>query len=681
MEWLEEPRRGASDAEIEAYMRQECSTDTCVANKEGFFLKWQTQVGEHITSNFMNKFAKWTSDEDRIVDIWCIKPMHTLKIQPFFTAKNADKSVELRTKGNTLFQEKNEKRALIWYSQAISLAPHDVGDVLSVAYGNRSAVLFHMGEYRLCLEDIDLALESNYPRKLHFKVFDRRAQCYQKLRQFTAAQGAFQDALKALELSDIDAKKMKMWTNDINKRLEQCKGKEDNDSPVKEDSLSYRLFDGASATHPCASAALELRSSKEMGRYWVAGRDIPAGQVIFGETPLSAVLKEDKIGSHCSTCFKQVIAVVPCPTCCNVIFCSRACRNDALATFHPWECKHVAYLKAGGISHNAQIAMRMITERGPKFFKDREKCADYLKKLNLLVSLEEHRSPTDFFQRTLMACLLLKVLQRSHFFYKWTGDLEAEIQGEEDLTEVELRVGAILLKQLQVIQFNAHTIGALASIEGRELSLSNTRPVKIASGLYPTMSLLNHSCYGGCVRYYEGSKMVMITVRPVLKGEMICENYGPKFTKDEFTARQRKLYSRYWFRCGCEACTGRWPTYEHFEELSSQLKILCPKCLTIFPNVNLDVPMVKCTKCCGSSNLSLIMKNIKENESSFRQGMLLMEDWKNREKAISAFTEFVNLAARMVAPPYREMHLAQDHLRTLIFTRGKMHTLPNPKSK
>jgi hypothetical protein len=39
-----------------------------------------------------------------------------------------------------------------------------------------------------------------------------------------------------------------------------------------------------------------------------------------------------------------------------------------------------------------------------------------------LVGLEKQREPLDFLQRTLMAVLLLKVLQRSGYFGPWCDD-------------------------------------------------------------------------------------------------------------------------------------------------------------------------------------------------------------------------------------------------------------------
>ena len=47
---------------------------------------------------------------------------------------------------------------------------------LSIALGNRSAVLFSLKAYNLALDDIRLALESGYPEELRFKLIDRKVE-------------------------------------------------------------------------------------------------------------------------------------------------------------------------------------------------------------------------------------------------------------------------------------------------------------------------------------------------------------------------------------------------------------------------------------------------------------------------------------------------------------------------
>ncbi len=41
-----------------------------------------------------------------------------------------------------------------------------------------------------------------------------------------------------------------------------------------------------------------------------------------------------RFGANCQHCFGVIRAVVPCPTCAWVCFCSVDCRDEALNTYH-----------------------------------------------------------------------------------------------------------------------------------------------------------------------------------------------------------------------------------------------------------------------------------------------------------------------------------------------------------
>ena len=47
--------------------------------------------------------------------------------------------------------------------------------------------------------------------------------------------------------------------------------------------------------------------------------------------------------------------------------------------------------------------------------------------------------------------------------------------------------------------------------------------------------------------------------QPTLKGEEICENYGPIFFHSAKDDRQSRLEKQYWFKCQCIACQENWP--------------------------------------------------------------------------------------------------------------------------
>ena len=58
------------------------------------------------------------------------------------------------------------------------------------------------------------------------------------------------------------------------------------------------------------------------------------GTTLLNEQPATYTLHAERFGTHCQHCFAQVRAVVPCPDCIWVAFCSSACRSAARDTYH-----------------------------------------------------------------------------------------------------------------------------------------------------------------------------------------------------------------------------------------------------------------------------------------------------------------------------------------------------------
>lgn len=93
------------------------------------------------------------------------------------SSKSAEESFEYRCLGNKAFCSKKDASALKYYTKSVSLALSNTEE-LSVAYANRSAVLFKLSRYDLCLLDIDRALSGKYPDSLKYKLLDRKGKCF-----------------------------------------------------------------------------------------------------------------------------------------------------------------------------------------------------------------------------------------------------------------------------------------------------------------------------------------------------------------------------------------------------------------------------------------------------------------------------------------------------------------------
>ncbi len=191
-----------------------------------------------------------------------------------------------------------------------------------------------------------------------------------------------------------------------------------------------------------------------------------------------------------------------------------------------------------GCSQVARLAMRLVTTRPLSYFIEnkepilellttsphaKENTADpYLRFLGL-VGHEEERWPEDRLARAAMALVLLGILRASGYFgaQKFSG------LSQDSYTNNELYIAALIYKHLEVLQFNAHEIYEV--LRGSPVGLKPSKNVSIATAVYPTAALINHSCHGGLARFFQGTKLVLRTLLPLSAGSEVCDNYGPTF--------------------------------------------------------------------------------------------------------------------------------------------------------
>lgn len=91
---------------------------------------------------------------------------------------------------------------------------------------------------------------------------------------------------------------------------------------------------------------------------------------------------------------------------------------------------------------------------------------------------------------------------------------------------------------------------------------------------------------------------------------MICENYGPIFTRSPKQERQSTLFKQYWFSCECKACVENWPLVEELCDLN-EIPFKCSnrKCENIIKVSNDGLQFIyKCSNCKTDTN---ILKGLK----------------------------------------------------------------------
>jgi len=639
--------------------RQKCSEVTIQSDKDGHFGRFASVVASS-TPEMLDILSKMDTDEERVLYVSQLDKVNHFVVQPVFKKKNAELARQKRTEGNEAFQKKRYKQALNLYSMAACKAP-DGDETIAYSVANRSACHFYLGDLIHCLQDIDFALNLNYPAQLAYKLYERRIKAYLHLGHIDKARTAFHVAKKNLEAhkNQLDEKKAKQATDALKAlyaSIESGKKPEDEVlilADIEKVPEPVKLTEGHGKKLRNLSKLVKVEHSDNVGRHVVANKAVSSGDTLVVEEPVGAVLYADKFGTNCDNCFKKLRASVPCRKCAGVVYCKEACRDEA-APVHKYECQYMDLIQGLGGSALARLAYRIVASKSLKFFNSikhqlnvdetstdmtsatpsysipgvkKTDYASYLSTFNL-VGLDNQRWTEDIYNRALMAVCLLKILKASRWFPHFNEEVDT-------FTNDELFIGSLILRHLNVLQFNAHEIYEF--LRGDRERMKPCKNSLIGVGVYPQASYFNHSCHPRTTRYNIGKTLVLKALSPFKVGEEVSENYGQVFyfkTKEE---RQKELKARYWFTCECPACREDWPKLgenTRFKWKGEQ-----------------DDSSLECL------------------QSLYETGVSLVETGKGREAAQS-LTQYLDSVYNILEPPLDQVVRAEDKLRTCFNDMG-----------
>ncbi|NXL92551.1 SMYD4 protein, partial [Alectura lathami] len=290
-----------------------------------------------------------------------------------------------REEGNRRFGRCCYGAAVRLYSQAAS---HELpgSPEVSLCFANRSAALFHLGSFEVCLEDIARAQSHGYPDRLLPKVLLRKAECLLCL-------GRLQDAADTLATVEnkitMDGVMTSPTHQTLLKKLSQLKSKisekESCPEPKQEahgDTQRESEIWEENGSISGASSSLSLKFNTERGRHLVACQDILPGQNLLKEEAFVSVLCPGEGDSlllqdssentwdtqvtnadlYCHRCLKELLASVPCRGCSYAKYCSQNCADVAWEQYHRTECPLGALLLTLGVF--CHVALRTVLMAG-----------------------------------------------------------------------------------------------------------------------------------------------------------------------------------------------------------------------------------------------------------------------------------------------------------------------------
>lgn len=635
--------------------------------------------------------------------------------------KNANAAEHYRALGNALYDRRLTAQALQMFSTSILLAPHpprrpypaagekeslggsetpfppfsteeeeeDEGkQVLSLAYANRSAMLLELKRYPACLRDIGLALRFGYPKRLRYKLVSRWARCLIALDREKEAVALLDAALEGLgslpcdELTLANAKVSLLMVRQLcRKAASSSKG-----SPsfslsapalAKEREFKVPKLKNENRSAPALSSAVKVAYTRAKGRHLVATRDINPGELLCVEKSFATVLDSEVMGicSHCLADHKGI--VIPCPECTVVMFCSLECQQEALSSYHRVECPIGPNLTGLGLPAHVLLALRIVTKMSFKKLKKadlqlrkevetrkpatlglngEDKYVSSYRSVYHLNTNQAQRPDLDLFNACVVAFVLLKLLQKSgRFFCGEEG--QPCTPSHEDL----VLVGTALCSHVLRATCNGLTIMNHTRV------LEKTLHVEIGLGLFPTLSLANHSCdpTATVLTYQTGSLMMSLSF--IQKGGEVTRSYGVSHLHMERKERRALLQEGYHFLCDCRACKGDWPL---FKDISNSLTLICLKCSQPLCPLSLQ-----CRNCKIDYNKPLTKKEAKVSNRYFWMEILHKVETAKLEFAFSAnppvnydedekkvICDMLRLLAKYTKHPTKIVHAVRNSL-------------------
>lgn len=487
--------------------------------------------------------------------------------------KSFKESKSMRELGNQSFKDGQYMHALYQYTQAIRCAPYPSNEIkddsLALAFANRSAALYSLTRYRLCLLDIDLAIKYGYPESNMFKLLIRKVKCLHILSVWTNDVEQIKDRLKNL-LKNHDTKEfVKTEIQNMFEFLEQTQPEDMEKDELDVVDESMMKLSNVSKSLTQAADCVEMSYDNEKGRYLITNKDVSFGRLLVAEEPYVCNLDPKKRDQYCYNCFGRLNSCgLGCLKCTKVLYCSEEC-SEAKSDTHSYECDGfldlhedlgVAYLIAH-IMFRINFDLNLISIY-TKRTTDKKSLDDvlsinasdwpdlvYKNDYASVLSLMDHIDNYDYDELlgfTLTAAYLVTAFV-DHFSESIPKLIERQTQ---------LVIGSIVFKHLLQLQTNLISIvdQNLHGLTSTGNSMADIQEKPVGVGIYPTISLLNHSCSPNILSIFHRNKFIARASRNLECGTEINYCYGPSVARMSKKDRQRRLKEQYFFTCNCEYC-------------------------------------------------------------------------------------------------------------------------------
>ncbi|XP_023520329.1 SET and MYND domain-containing protein 4 isoform X1 [Cucurbita pepo subsp. pepo] len=490
--------------------------------------------------------------------------------------KKKDAALELKRQGNQCFLKGDYAPALVYYSQALQVAPMNAVDMdknlVATLYVNRASVLLKMDLQLECLRDCNRALQisSNYA-----KAWYRRGKA-------NASMGNFHDAIRDFQMSksvevSFNGKKQ------VDDELKIIQRQHKRSNTVLEHSNNNKLDDFDEPIQ----VKLHVTTSNK-GRGMVSPIEIPPSSLVHVEEPYALVILKHCRETHCHYCLNELPAdKVPCPSCSIPLYCSQRCQIQAggrmlqnvpdnkeilkdlsddlrkyvqeitLPSFadlrtddvpeHKHECDgvHWPVILPSEIVLAGRIVAKFVGQGG--VFADASNLVDML-------NLSHHFS--EMHADSKLECIIYSIILSSCLRQFFPSQLPVN---ENTISQIVILISQIRTNSISIVRMKSFDAPGSRDQSGRLSSVvpftCNMEQVRVGQAIYTTGSLFNHSCKPNIHAYFNSRTLFIRTTASVTVGCPLELSYGPQVGQLDCKDRLKLLEDEYSFKCQCSGCS------------------------------------------------------------------------------------------------------------------------------
>ncbi|KAM3355543.1 SET and MYND domain-containing protein 4 isoform X1 [Capsicum galapagoense] len=485
--------------------------------------------------------------------------------------KDRSAALEAKLKGNECFSKGDYPNALLFYSQAVRLAPVDMDDVeinmVALLYVNRASTLQKMGLLLECLRDCSRAL----------RVSPRYAKAWFRRGKANISLGKFVDAIRDLNISlkvEISSSGKRQIEAELMIALDKFKGMGSSGKKINENQSEDR-------DEP-DQVKLQCVSTTTKGRGVFCVDDVSEASLVHKEDPYAAIILKKYRETHCHFCFNELPAdVISCTSCSIPLYCSDRCQIQAVGRKFDWSFKsfnglegladdlknYMADVRAGTSTldtvHIAEHSHECQGFHWPLILPSEVVLAG-----RILVKVIEQK------RRTSADSNLIEFLDLSHNYLQLPPESKLGmhiysiilLHCLQHLYRTELPISGIMVSKLVIllsqIQVNSMAVVRMQAPEvkgpvhepGNALT-SSLEQVKVGQAVYVAGSLFNHSCQPNIHAYFLSRTLYVQSTEYIIAGTELELSYGPQVGQWDCKDRQRLLEDRYSFTCQCTGCS------------------------------------------------------------------------------------------------------------------------------